>query len=125
MKKFVTIIALLMVMEMSVGLLTACGVDIDTAKDKLEESDYTVVVIGYGETEADSDYEGVVRMLTATDISLSNLFESNSVTILEFTDTDTRDEVFAELEGDDEDYVCKISGMCIVFGTEEAVDIVL
>ncbi len=125
MKKFTTMVALLMVMVMSAVLLTACFVDIDKAEEKLEEAGYLVVVIGDGETETDSDYEGVVRMLTATDISLSNLLNANSVTILQFTDKDTRDEVLAEIDGKVSSYVYKTSGMYIVFGTEEAVDIVL
>lgn len=125
MKKFVTLVALMMVMVMSVALLTACGVDIDTAEGKLEEAGYAVGIIGDGETETDSDYEGVVRMLTATDLSLTNILNANSITILEFTDKDTRDEVFAEIDGKVSSYVYKTSGMCIVFGTEDAVDIVL
>lgn len=123
MKKFTTMVALLMVMVMSAVVLTACFVDIDKAEEKLEEAGYTVVVIGDGETEADSDYEGVVRILKATHISIS--IDVDTITILEFTDKDTRDEVFAEIDGVVSSYVYKTSGMYIVFGTEEAVDIVL
>ncbi len=124
MKKFLTMVALMLVVVMSVALLTACGVDMDNAKQKLEDADYKVIVVGDGEKET-GDYEGVVRMLTATDIGLGNLLSANAVTILQFNDKEARDEVFAELDGSMEGYECKVSGMCIVFGTEEAVDIVL